>query len=106
MSIGRGLKRREGAKHENDYVGFVSMVMLSGYTPKVYWRPNTSYSEAKEDATRCHEKAWDAFKAGEISWEKEGKSYRHRCMEEKGYILRNREEAYPSLYSAPLGKQQ
>ena len=72
----------------------VSLLVVSGCA-KAYWRPNTSYNEAKEDVMRCHEKAWDAFKAGEISWEKEGKSYRHKCMEEKGYILRNKEEGYP-----------
>lgn len=83
----------------------VAMVVLSGCTPKAYWRPNTSYNEAREDVVRCHEKARDAFKAGEISWEKEGKSYRHKCMEEKGYVLRAKKEAYPELYSSPLGKQ-
>jgi hypothetical protein len=74
----------------------VSLLVVSGCT-KAYWRPNTSYNEAKEDVMRCHAKTRDAFKAGEISWEKEGKSYRHKCMEEKGYILGNKGEAYPEL---------
>jgi hypothetical protein len=89
-------------------VAMVAMVVLSGCTPKAYWRPDTSYNEAREDLIRCHEITWDAFKAGEISWEKEGKSYRHKCMEEKGYVLRDKYEAYPERggQMQPLGKQE
>jgi outer membrane biogenesis lipoprotein LolB len=83
----------------------LAMAMLSGCASKAYWRPNTSYNEAREDVVKCHQKAYDASKAGDISWEKDGKSYRHKCMEEKGYVLRAKKEAYPELYSAPLGKQ-
>ncbi len=83
----------------------LAMVVLSGCTPKAYWRPNTSYGEAREDVMRCHEIAWDAFKAGKISWDKEGESYRHKCLEEKGYTLRDKREAYPELYGGTLGKQ-
>jgi len=74
----------------------VSLLVVSGCT-KAYWRPNTSYNEAKEDVMRCHAKTRDAFKAGEISWEKEGKSYRHKCMEEKGTSLETRKKLIPSL---------
>ena len=33
MSIGRGLKGKEGGKHKKDYVGFVS----DGFDPKRLW---------------------------------------------------------------------
>ena len=79
----------------------LAMVMLGGCTPKAYWKADTPYKQAKMDYERCYAKAWDLFKEEKLAWDDEAKQYIDKCMREKGYVLKEKEEAYPS--SAPLG---
>jgi len=77
-------------------VMFAMVVLLGGCVPKAYWKEGTSYKEAKEDVDRCYAKTVDAWKEGVISWDSQSKQYLDECMRKKGYVLRNKEEAYPT----------
>ncbi len=76
-------------------VMLVMVVLLGGCVPKAYWKEGTSYKEAKEDVDRCYAKTVDAWKEGVISWDSQAKQYLDECMRKKGYVLRNKEQAYP-----------
>lgn len=71
------------------------VVLLSGCVPKAYWKEGTAYKEAKEDVDRCYAKTVDAWKEGGISWDSQSKQYLDECMRKKGYVLRDKAEAYP-----------
>jgi hypothetical protein len=77
------------------FLVMITVVVLSGCAPKAYWKEGTSYKEAKEDVDRCYAKTVDAWKEGVISWDSQSKQYLDECMRKKGYVLRNKEEAYP-----------
>ncbi len=72
----------------------LAMVILGGCTPKAYWKQDVPWKVAKEDYDRCVAISEDQWKQGKFSWDNEAKQWIDKCMKEKGYILRNKEEAY------------
>ena len=80
----------------------VMMIALLGCASKAYSKQGTSWSEAKQDYNRCCAEAKDLLKQGKFSYEDEESKWVGKCMTEKGYVLRIKEDFYPS--SQPLGE--
>ena len=94
------MRRKEGEKHEKDYVGFlVAMVMLSGCSQEVWFRPNTDKNRQETDKFVCREKALDLVRQEKIMLDEARKEY-SKCLKNRGYILRNQDEVRDEKYGS------